>query len=75
MAKVRLNGKDKGTFPVKIRQPQSTLSATIDFTESQQSWVGEDCPFAVLPVMKFKHGVKLVIIEAVQGVLIWPFIL
>lgn len=41
-----------------------------DFTESQQPALGE-APLAVLPVMKFMHGVKLVTIEAVQGVLSW----
>lgn len=42
-----------------------------DRNELQQSDVGED-PLPLLPVMKFKHGVKLEIIEVVQGELICP---
>lgn len=43
-----------------------------DRNEPQQSDVG-DVPLLVLPVIKLKHGVKLVIIEVVHGVLICPF--
>ncbi|GER24851.1 DNA mismatch repair protein MutL [Striga asiatica] len=38
-----------GTFPVTIRQPQSTPFAIKAFNESQQSWVGEE-PVLLLPV-------------------------
>lgn len=61
-------GRAIGTFPVTMRQAQSMLPLMREFTESQQPALGE-APLAVLPVMKFMHGVKLVTIEAVQGVL------
>lgn len=41
-----------------------------DFNESQQFRVGVVTPFEVLPVMKFRHGVKLEIIDVVHGVVI-----
>lgn len=50
---------------------QSTLLLVRDLRESQQAVDGEDAPFPVLPVIKFIHGVKLLIIEIVHGVLIW----
>lgn len=70
IAIVRLIGSEKGTFPVIRRQPQSTLLLMTDLRESQQAVDGEEAPFLVLPVMKFKQGVKLVSIETVHGVLI-----
>ena len=53
------------------RQLQSMLVLRSDLNELQQSAVGED-PVPVLPVMKLKHGVKVEIIEVVQGELICP---
>ena len=53
-----------------MRQAQSMLALVSDLSELQQPVVGEDPLPPVLPVMKFKHGVKLLIIEVVQGVLI-----
>lgn len=52
-----------------MRQAQSMVVLVSDLSELQQPAVGAD-PLPVLPVMKFKHGVKLLIIEVVQGVLI-----
>lgn len=43
-----------------------------DLNEPQQLCVGDDEPFPLLPVIKFKHGVKVEIIEAVQAVEICP---
>lgn len=68
--KVRLIGRGMGTLAVMTRQVHSTLVRINDLKESQQSWVGE-LPLPLLPVMKLKQGVKLVIIEVVHGVLIW----
>lgn len=51
IARVRLKGSEIGTFPVITRHPHSTLSVMRDFTELQQSSVGEDLPFPLLPVM------------------------
>lgn len=45
-----INGMDRGTFPVIIRQVQSMLSDMRDFSELQQSAVGEE-PVALLLVM------------------------
>lgn len=70
MDKVRLIGSGMGTLAVMTRQVHSTLVRIIDLKDLQHSWVGEP-PLALLPVMKLKQGVKLVIIEAVHGVLIW----
>lgn len=53
------------------RQAQSMPVAMSDLNELQQPEVGED-PLPLLPVMKFRHGVKLLIIDAVHGVLICP---
>ncbi|KAI8522928.1 hypothetical protein RHMOL_Rhmol13G0035000 [Rhododendron molle] len=52
-------GREIGTFPVTMRQAQSMLPLMRDFTESQQPAVGVALPPALLPVMKFMHGVKL----------------
>lgn len=68
------NGIETGTFPVIIRHAQSMLSVMRDFNESQQSRVGDE-PEPVLPVMKFKQGVKLLIIEVEHAVLICAFVL
>lgn len=57
-----------------IRQAQSTLPDIRDLTESQQSAVGEILPFALLPVMTFIQGVKVVIMEDVHAVFICPFV-
>ena len=71
MAKVRLMGIWRGTFPVTMRHKQSLLPLVRDFSALQQSALGE-VPFEVLFVKKFRQGVKLEIIEALHGVLIWP---
>lgn len=70
MARVWLMGIWKGTLPVTIRQRQSVPLLVMDLRELQQSEVGVELPFVVLLVMKFKHGVKVVIIDGVHGVLI-----
>ncbi|KAL7000076.1 hypothetical protein U1Q18_001226 [Sarracenia purpurea var. burkii] len=66
MASVWLIGSGRGTFPVTIRQTQSMLLLMRDVIESQQPAVGE-APLLLLPVMKFMQGVKVLIMEAVQG--------
>jgi hypothetical protein len=71
MAKVRLMGIWKGTFPVTMRHIQSLIPLVRDFSALQQSALVE-VPFAVLFVKKFRQGVKLEIIEALHGLLIWP---
>jgi hypothetical protein len=71
MAKVRLMGIWKGMFPVRMRHKQPMPLVVRDFIELQQSEVG-DVPLAVLFVTKPMQGVKLEIIEALHGVLIWP---
>lgn len=50
IAKLRLIGNWKGTFPVIIRHAHSMLISTSDLSVEQQSDVGE-VPFPVLPVM------------------------
>jgi hypothetical protein len=52
------------------RQAQSTLELISVCNEAQQPVVGVE-PL-LLPVMKLKHGVKLLSIDAVHGVLICP---
>lgn len=69
MAKLRVVGIGIGTLAVMRRHVHSMLVLTRDLNELQHSLVGE-FPFALLPVMKLKQGVKLVIMEAVHGVLI-----
>lgn len=69
MANVRLIGIWKGTFPVTTRHKQSVPLPVRVLSELQQSEVGE-VPLALLLVRKFMQGVRLVIIEALQGVLI-----
>lgn len=69
-ARVRLIGTWKGTLPVTMRHAQSMLDPVTARRASQQSRVG-DVPFAVLFVRKPRHGVKLAIIDALHGVLIW----
>jgi len=54
------------------RQAQSIPVLMRDLNELQQLPVGDE-PLLVLPVIKFMHGVKLLIIEVVHGVLICPF--
>lgn len=69
MAKVRLIGIVRGTFPVTTRQTQSMLFPVRDLSALQQSEVGE-VPFAVLLVRKFKQGVTVESMEAVHPVVI-----
>lgn len=71
MAKDRLMGIWKGTLPVTMRHRQSRPPLARDLRELQQSALGE-VPFAVLFVNKFMQGVKLEMMEALHGVLIWP---
>ena len=55
------------------RQAQSTLLFAKDLNDSQHVLDGTPPLLLVLPVIKFAHGVKLVIIDVVHGVLICPF--
>lgn len=73
-ARVRLMGSWTGTLAVIRRQAQSTLVLRIVCNELQQPVVGDDDdePLPILPVIKLKHGVKLLIIDNVHGVLICP---
>lgn len=70
MARERLIGTWKGTLPVTMRHTQSMLELVRDFRALQQFEVGE-VPLVLLFVTKFKQGVKLAIIEGLQGVLTW----
>lgn len=70
-ARVELNGSWKGTLADITRQAQSTLVFTKDLNDSQHVLDGT-APLLVLPVIKFAHGVKLLIIDVVHGVLICP---
>lgn len=58
-------------FPVTRRHAQSRLVLVTDLSASQQAVVG-DVPLEVLFVMKFMQGAKLIIMEALQGELVWP---
>lgn len=60
-----------GALAVSSRHAQSILVLIKDLNESQQVFDGIT-PLLVLPVMKLAHGVKLLITEVVQGVLICP---
>lgn len=64
-----INGTETGTLPVIIRQAQSMLFSNSDFKAPQQSLVGDERP-PLLPVTKFKQGVKLLIMELLHAVLI-----
>lgn len=64
--RVRLMGSGIGTLAVIRRQAQSTLVVAMDFRESQQPVDGID-PLLLLPVTKFRHGVKVETIEVVHG--------
>lgn len=66
MARVRLIGIWKGTPPVTRRQKQSLLVLVMDFSELQQSLVG-NVALALLLVRKLMQGEKLAIVLAVQG--------
>lgn len=66
-------GNWTGTLAVRRRHAQSTLLPNRDLSEPQH-WVVGEVPLPVLPVMKFMHGVKLVIIDAVHGVVICALI-
>lgn len=70
MARVRLIGTWKGTLPVVMRHRQSIPVPVKVLRALQQSEVGE-VPLALLFVTKFMQGLKLEIIVALQGVLIW----
>lgn len=71
-AKAEVKGNCKGTLADTRRQAQSELVLISDLNESQHELDGV-VPLLVLPVIKFAHGVKvLLIIELVQGVLICP---
>lgn len=65
-------GNWMGTLADISRQAQSELVFTKDLNDSQHVLDGV-APLLVLPVIKFAHGVKLLIIEVVQGVLICAF--
>lgn len=67
MARVRLMGSWTGTLPVTMRQAQSVPLEMSDARDPQHCDVGE-APLLLLPVRKFMHGVKLLIIELVQAV-------
>ena len=71
MASVRLMGRLKGTLPVRMRQAQSAPVRTISASEPQHCCVGEPPPL-VLPVTKLRHGVNVVISDAVHDVAICP---
>ena len=71
MARVRLIGIRKGTLPVTMRQTQSMPPLVRVLRELQQSAVGE-VPLALLLVMKLIQGVKVLSIDGLHAVLIWP---
>lgn len=71
MASVRLIGRPKGTFPVRMRQTQSAPVRTISASEPQHCCVGDPPPL-VLPVTKLRHGVNVVIRIEVHDVATWP---
>lgn len=70
-ARERLMGTWKGTLPVTMRHKQSMLELVRVFKALQQAEVGE-VPLELLLVTKFMQGVKLAIVDGLQGVLIWP---
>ena len=70
IASALLIGRLNGTLPVTIRHMQSVLLVMSEPRASQQPEVGEPPPF-VLPVMKFRHGVKLLMRELLHAVVIW----
>lgn len=68
-ARVRLMGRPSGTLPVRMRHAQLVLALTTDASDWQQSAVGDDpLPPLLLLVMYPRHGVKLVISDAVHDV-------
>jgi hypothetical protein len=67
-ARVRLMGRPSGTLPVRMRQAQLVLAFTTPARDRQQSAVGDDPPPLVLLVMYPRHGVKLVMSDAVHDV-------
>ena len=71
MASVRLMGRLKGTFPVRMRQAQSAPVRTISASEPQHCCVGDPPPL-VLPVTKLRHGVNVVISDTVHDVATCP---
>jgi hypothetical protein len=71
MARLRLMGRLKGTLPVRMRQAQSALLRTISASDPQHCCVGDPPPL-VLPVTKLRHGVNVVISDAVHDVATCP---
>lgn len=70
-ARAALMGRGTGTLAVSKRQAQSMLIPERDLRVVQQLSFCEE-PLLLLPVMTLKHGVKLLIIEAVHGERICP---
>lgn len=70
-ARAALMGRGTGTLAVSKRQAQSMLIPDSDLSVVQQLSFCEE-PLLLLPVMTLKHGVKLLIIEAVQGERVCP---
>lgn len=70
-ARAALMGRGTGTLAVSKRQAQSMLVPESDLSVVQQLSFCEE-PLLLLPVMTLKHGVKLLIIEVVQGERICP---
>lgn len=71
MARVRLMGIWNGMPPPTMRHRQPIPPLVSDLSELQHDEVG-DVPLRLLLVTKFRHGVKLEIMEGVHGVVIWP---
>lgn len=71
MTRVRLMGIWNGMPPATMRHMQPIPLLVSDLSESQHCEVG-DVLLRLLLVTKFKHGVKLEIMEGVHGVVIWP---
>jgi hypothetical protein len=67
MARVRLMGRPNGTLPVRMRHAQSWAVRTTPATALQHCCVGDPPPL-VLPVTKFRHGVNVLIRDAVHDV-------
>ena len=70
-ARTRLIGSGIGTLADITRQAQSILLIIKDLNESQHVADGAN-PLLELPVMKLAHGVKVLIIDVVHGVVICP---
>lgn len=73
-ARVLLMGSWRGTLAVIMRQVQSLPVVKRVLNELQQLEDGEEDPLLLLPVIKFRHGVTLEIMEGVHDVvIICPF--